>query len=96
MDQEQTYEEWEDEMLTMWKGPRTSWIAVDHWLYPGKVNQSFHLSDNVYHVCRGNYDRLFAASGGYDHSVAKMEGGCLMCGAEVPEGIKMIILLAKL
>jgi hypothetical protein len=93
---EQPFEEWKAEILTDYERTKTSWRVVGDWLYPGKENNIYFGSDVVYHVCPANHQRLISNLSGVDSGVANMEKGCNMCGAEVPEGTKMIMLLGKL
>lgn len=98
----QTYEEWRDELIHEYsKDQRSSWLSIGEWLYNAKDNGVYRNSNVIYHVCEENYKRMFAFELNLNitsvvESISKLEEGCLMCGAKVPDGVKMIALLEKL
>jgi hypothetical protein len=99
-----SYEDWEHDMLDDFdpeKMTGLSWHALGNWLYSCKGNECYMAQSMVYHVCPTNYNRLFASELGcgessYADSVSSVESGCALCGADVPEGWKMVMLLEKL
>jgi hypothetical protein len=101
-----TYEEWEKEMLndfdpSLDHSDNLSWYALGNWLYSTRRNTCYYGVATVYHVCQGNYRRLNAdlfPEKGKSHAnpIAEIEAGCLLCGAKIPDGMKMVMLLEKL
>ena len=105
-----TWEEWERDLLDAYdtskryeKGRTPTWLALDHWLYPTKENGAYGKDKSthvVYHVCKKNYERNYKASkiieGRTYSSIAPLETGCQLCGEQVLDGFKMIMMLERL
>jgi hypothetical protein len=99
-----SWEEWQRDMLDDFdpaNGEDLSWHALGDWLYSCKSNDCYAAQSMVYHVCKKNYNRLFATElgrgeGHYADSISGVEAGCAICKAQVPDGWKMIMMLEKL
>lgn len=84
----ETYECWyEDKKRILDKNE--SWERIGEWAYPNKNNGSF--SYIFCHLCETSWKREESHNAMY-----MKEDMCDVCGAEVPDGIKMIALLEML
>lgn len=101
----QTFEEWSVKIHHEYEGQEVgerAWISVGDWLLNAKENNAYTNERVAYHVCRGNYQRIYATELGIKtaritaSSVSDIEEGCKMCYEPMPDGIKMIALLEKL
>lgn len=99
-----TFEEWYDRFFAGYDGQEVgnrAWIRVGDWLLNAKENDAYREERVGYHICRGNYERLYARELGLKRnnsgsSVSDIEEACGLCGEAMPDGIKMIALLEKL
>lgn len=104
-DRFRTFEQWSGHLLSAYNSQEPGerhWFAVGDWLINSKENNAYKEERVGYHVCMGNYQRMYATELGIKNplhiaaSVTDIEEGCLMCGEYMPDGIKMIALLEKL
>ena len=106
-----TFEEWRQELVDGYtyevnEGRRDhnhqpTWRPLGSWLYNAKENSIYTHRHMVYHMCTINYQRVYAEELGikgnlpYD-SVQPIENGCYGCGAQVPEGMRIVMMMEKM
>ena len=101
-----TFEGWRQELVngyTYEEGTnvKPTWRALGSWLYNAKENSIYEHTHMVYHMCSLNYQRVYAEDLGIKgnlpyNSVQPIENGCYGCGAQVPEGMRIVMMMEKM
>jgi hypothetical protein len=91
-----TREEFEDAHSWL-AGEYTSahWNRIDAWIFPTKDNNM--RSQVYYHVCDGNRKTAdHIVKGSANISLRLDPDECKACGAKVPDGLKMVVMLLEM
>ena len=92
-------EDWDAEMadFDVWKRctlkrviVMEEWNNIGDWMYTVKGAARSNIFS---HVCKPSW--AYLSKGGASIGKDYIEGGCRHCGEEVPDGIKMIVLLTE-